>query len=191
MTSAVLFSRKKDLWTTPKALFEQLNEEFGPFDLDAAANAKNHLCENWLGPGGLIEDALKEEWGQFGRFPWCNPPFSLLLKFVQQAVVSSMSQTDISCPTILIPSRTDTRHFKQCWDYASKIVFIEGRIKFEDDSGTMDSAPFPSLVAHFDFRERIRLAENRLCERISKTDRNYMAQIAATPPVIELKRYKS
>ena len=37
-------SKKNDFWT-PKAVFEALNERFGPFTLDAAASEENHLVE--------------------------------------------------------------------------------------------------------------------------------------------------
>jgi phage N-6-adenine-methyltransferase len=37
----------KDLWQTPKPLYNRLDHEFG-FDCDVAASEKNHLCENFI-----------------------------------------------------------------------------------------------------------------------------------------------
>jgi hypothetical protein len=56
-------SEEKDLWRTPPALFAELCARYGPFALDAAADAGNRLCPAWLGPGSpLGEDALAASW---------------------------------------------------------------------------------------------------------------------------------
>ena len=65
-------------WRTPPSVFQALNDQFGPFDCDAAANELDHLCENWLGQNhhGI----------GYGWRNWCNPPFGDIEPFVEAAV---------------------------------------------------------------------------------------------------------
>ena len=42
-----LYSSKTDEWETPQALFEKLDNEFH-FDLDPAADDKNHKCTRYF-----------------------------------------------------------------------------------------------------------------------------------------------
>lgn len=67
--------KASDLWRTPRPMFEALDAEFG-FDLDCAADTANHLCQRWLGPGGLVEDALTVRWADYGRRGYLNTPYS-------------------------------------------------------------------------------------------------------------------
>lgn len=61
---AACLSTGKDSWETPDALFNTYDSLFH-FVLDAAADASNHKCVSWFGPGGVSEDALGADWG-----PW-------------------------------------------------------------------------------------------------------------------------
>ena len=68
----VLYSSKSDEWSTPKALFDELNEEFG-FTLDPCSTENNHLCDkyytvhengleqSWKGAGMIIDYTLAKE----------------------------------------------------------------------------------------------------------------------------------
>ena len=47
----------------------------------------------------------------------------------------------------LIPARTDTKYWHDYCMKANKIMFVKGRLKFGDGTG---SAPFPSAVVIFD-----------------------------------------
>ncbi len=72
-----------DLWGTPRALFDVLDDEFG-FVLDAAAVADDALCNAYIGPA---EDALSVSWAArvadlVDATPercavFCNPPYSV------------------------------------------------------------------------------------------------------------------
>lgn len=64
MISEALFSRQSDEWSTPQAIFDELNEEFG-FDLDPCATSENHKCNRYF---TLENDGLSQKWGGAGYF---------------------------------------------------------------------------------------------------------------------------
>jgi hypothetical protein len=64
-------------WQTAPAVFDQLCHDFGgPFDVDLTADASNHLCDVWFGPGSPHHtDALTAPWRTFGSRGYSNPPY--------------------------------------------------------------------------------------------------------------------
>lgn len=106
-----------DLWSTPPEVFAELNQRYGPFDLDAAANEGNHKCPTWFGPGGLWGDALTTHWDVDGLYNhgltrvFLNPPYSDPCPFVAKA----WQQAHIgNCMvTMLLPSTTEVRWWKE------------------------------------------------------------------------------
>ena len=69
----------RDLWATPQWVFDYFNREFN-FGLDAAANAINAKCENFLTQD---DDSLKLFWGNYldpkgSKTVWINPPYSYI-----------------------------------------------------------------------------------------------------------------
>ena len=102
---------ERDLWRTPRDLFLRLNMDYGPFDLDAAAQAHNALCEHWLGEGSRIaDDALGEDvrWVNFAPSltrAFCNPPYSKAREFVAKA--NEQARLGIARTTLLLPATTD------------------------------------------------------------------------------------
>lgn len=133
-----------DVWETPKHVFDWAQNQWGPYVLDACANQDNTKCAGFY---TAEQDSLKQPW--VGNV-WCNPPYSELLKWVKKAIC----ETEMVCGatvTMLIPARTDTKAFKLIWQRAAEIVFITGRIKFV---GAPSSAPFPSMLVHFDPNKR-------------------------------------
>jgi hypothetical protein len=63
-------------WRTAPSVFKTLDDNFGPFDCDVAADELNHLCGNWIG-------SCHE--GEYGMRNWCNPPFDNIGPFVDAA----------------------------------------------------------------------------------------------------------
>lgn len=136
----------RDDWGTPIDLFHRLNAEFG-FDLDAAANEANALCDRWLGPGSDIadnsDDAMKvERWWADGPI-WLNPPYSMLRLFMQRARLESDLGVTVVC---LVPARTDTRAWHDDIMKAAENRLIKGRLRFD---GAPAGAPFPSAIVVF------------------------------------------
>ncbi len=149
MVAPALFSKGKDDWQTPKQLFDWLDAEFN-FTLDAAANAENHLCPRWLGPGSRWPDAITVSWS--GDTCWLNPPYSQIATFMAKAVLET-SQPGTTV-VALVPARTDTRWWHEYvwsrlgrgWNFGVRGNFLKGRLKF---GGGKHSAPFPSVVLVF------------------------------------------
>ena len=151
-------STGKDDWETPDDLFATYDKLVGGFVLDAAANESNHLCPEWLGPGGLVEDALSiswEPWLTKGAI-WLNPPYrrGLQAKFVRKACAEgSAGVKSIYC---LLPARTDTKLFHDTILPFGEVTFLRGRLKFtingqpvRDKRGRPVGAPFPSMIVVF------------------------------------------
>ena len=156
-TQHVMFSAKSDDWTTPRPLFDALNEEF-QFDIDGAATKQNALCPKYYGidNGGkgkpeCLGDALFGGWAIGSRI-FINPPYSKCKEFVAKAKQEMLINRVTS--VLLVPSRTDTKWFHDhVWDrqrhqpqWCTEVRFLKGRLKF---GGGLNSAPFPSMLIIF------------------------------------------
>ena len=140
----VMFSSRTDQWSTPQHIFDALDEELGPFNLDVAADHGNAKTERYF---TKKTDGLLQDWG--GNICWMNPPYGREIgRWIKKAYLSSLKpNTKVVC---LLPARTDTRWFH---DYCVRgtIWFIKGRLKFGDGK---NSAPFPSMVVIFPPKQR-------------------------------------
>ena len=129
----VHFSSETDLWATPQATFDMLNDEFG-FHLDPCALPENAKCERYFTPqmDGLIQD-----WK--GARVFCNPPYGREIgKWVAKCAGGGADLV-----VALLPSRTDTKWFHEYIYNKAEIRFIKGRLKF---GSATNSAPFPSMI---------------------------------------------
>ncbi|KMJ44698.1 adenine methyltransferase [Xenorhabdus khoisanae] len=114
----------RDLWQTPLPLFLALDLEFG-FYLDAAADAQNTLCTNYLTERG---NALECDWVSYGSI-WCNPPYSNITPWIKKAAIEYRTQ----CQSIvmLVPADTSVGWFKLAMESVDEVRLITGgRIQF-------------------------------------------------------------
>jgi len=145
----VMTSSEDHTWQTPKWFFDVVERIFvekygGPFDMDVAASAENHLAPKFYTEE---DDALSKPWR--GRV-WCNPPYGEMVpKFLVKAHQESENHGAIVA--MLIPSRTDTKYSHDVISKAAEVRAIRGRLKFGESS---DSAPFPSVLVIFDRNDR-------------------------------------
>lgn len=97
-------------WETPPLVFEALNRDFGPFDVDLTADALRHLCPVWFGPGGDEPDALVADWTTWGTRGYSNPPYG---PFIQHLLphAKAMAANGFAS-TLLLPLRI-TKAFKR------------------------------------------------------------------------------
>lgn len=138
----VHYSSETDLYSTPARFFEDVSAEFGPFDVDVAADAINAKCQRFY---TKEDDGLTKEWK--GRV-WCNPPYGRVIgRWVRKAFESAQGGTVVVC---LIPARTDTAWWH---DYAAKgfIRFVRGRLRF---GNAKHGAPFPSALVVFGLNKK-------------------------------------
>lgn len=148
MKNGAMFTSNSVEWYTPDDLFESLEREFGPFDLDPCA-----------GPDAKPRGQQRygtEVWSGLA-FPWrgkvyCNPPYGRPLpQWVAKAEESAKAGATV---VMLLPARTDTKWWhRHIWDSrihgprnGVEIRFIEGRIKFANSKW---NAPFPSVIVVF------------------------------------------
>ncbi|AUR96350.1 DNA N-6-adenine-methyltransferase [Vibrio phage 1.223.O._10N.261.48.A9] len=125
----------RDLWQTPKALFDYYDKRFG-FNLDMAASHKNHLCNYYLTEeedalshstmDGVL-DVIGENTGENGVV-FCNPPYSDLMPWVSAVVNYSLAFNTTF--VMLIPADTSVKWFKAALKNCSECHFISGRISF-------------------------------------------------------------
>ena len=114
----ILFSRSSDNWSTPNVIYNYYikNNYFDPCPLNSSFNG------------------LNIEWQEKN---FVNPPYSKIKEFVDKSIQEHKKGKKV---VLLIPARTDTKYFRKLVDYGCIIIFITGRLHFNESN----SAPFPS-----------------------------------------------
>ncbi len=138
------FSSKSNYWRTPLELFNKLNKEFH-FDVDAAANKENALCERYFSEQ---DSALDKNWIDYGKTFWLNSPYGREIgSFIKKAYEESVKGATV---VLLIPARTCSKYW---YNYCAKgeVRFIKGRLKFYNPATPEINAPapFPSAIVIF------------------------------------------
>lgn len=116
-----------DIWKSPVRLFRSLNREFS-FTLDAAASAENALCDRFWTEQ---TDALTQDWSQESAI-WCNPPYSQIPAFLEQA-----HKADVT--VVLIPVRTQALWWLRkilMNPYTHEIRYLSRCVRFTPEAGT-------------------------------------------------------
>jgi phage N-6-adenine-methyltransferase len=125
-------------WSTPIALFAELDREFH-FTVDVCASSGNAKCARFY---TRSDDGLQQDWAP--EVVWMNPPYGrgVIDQWMRKAYESSLGGGTAVC---LVPSSTSTRWWH---DYAMRgeIRFVRGRIKF---GGSKFSALFPCSIIVF------------------------------------------
>ena len=124
-------------WQTPKVLWEKIKGV--GFNVDAAADSNNHLCDSWYGPGSALgEDALLVD--QWLSPAFCNPPYGRgieqwLDKFIEQSRLGAQIMA-------LLPANIEARWwFEKVIEQHCDIFFLVGRVPFVDPTRTKPSQP--------------------------------------------------
>ena len=114
---------------TPKALFNELNDEFH-FELDPCTSDEK---EGWLGTPYYFtreQDGLAQDWTKYKSI-FINPPFNQMPKWVDKSIETcTKSDTTI---VMLVPAKTETRWFHQLLNASclKEIRFTERRVTFD------------------------------------------------------------
>ena len=128
----------RNLWQTPKALFDYYDKRFG-FDIDLAASSSNALCDEYCNESedALLHDTFNDKLLNLGVHNgrscdtisvFCNPPYSKLMPWVAM-MVEYAEMYGVKIVT-LIPADTSVQWFKYAFDNCSECHFISGRISF-------------------------------------------------------------
>jgi phage N-6-adenine-methyltransferase len=163
-THAVLTSSVNPNWRTPSWLYEALAREFR-FVLDAAADPESAKCAYWLGPGGLLDNALcGVSWFEVARSVcfggnelaiFLNPPYSRKLNlpiapWVEQCALEGEQGTVVA----ILPFSPQTKWWRKFvvgdMHRATEIRKFPFRLKFEpppDYVGDATGANVNSVVA--------------------------------------------
>jgi phage N-6-adenine-methyltransferase len=151
---SVHFRSDTDLYSTPQALFDALDQEFG-FTVDVCALPDNAKCPTYYSPD---QDGLQRVWA---GVCWCNLPYgTVIAKWVQKAYEASIAGTTVVC---LVPARTDTRWWHTYVLPYAEVRFLQGRQRFSESG---NSAPFPSAVVIFRPAASVAESEQQLLERL-------------------------
>lgn len=130
-------------WATPPEVFDPLDREFGPFDMDAAASRANKKAKAWY-DGGIGGDGLAGLWN--GRV-WLNPPYGrAIAKWVEKAH-TEVRLGRAALVVALLPARTETAWWHDWVQGKAEVRFLRGRVKFIGPNGGKKDAPFPSAIA--------------------------------------------
>jgi phage N-6-adenine-methyltransferase len=115
--------------------------EFGPFDLDPAAQPHTAKASRYFTPD---EDGLSRPW--FGRV-WLNPPYSKPRPWCEKAREET-TNGNAEIVVMLLPASVDTRWFHEAVLPYAELRFIRGRVRFVGWEGTPIPSPkAPSIVA--------------------------------------------
>jgi phage N-6-adenine-methyltransferase len=142
---SIHFSSATCEWSTPRELFDRLNAQHGPFDLDPCATSDNAQCVRFF---TRADDGLSQPWT--GRV-FLNPPYGRDMgRWMAKALEAS--QTTAELVLCLVPARTDTKWWHR-FAMHGEIEFLSGRVRF---GGCPNSAPFPSAVVVFRNKKMLR-----------------------------------
>ncbi len=148
-------------WETAPRVFEKLNEDFGPFDLDLTADGERHLCPMWFGPDSVEPDALAAEWSAWGTDGFSNPPYGWFVQRMLQKAREQRARGVTS--TLLLPMRVTVAFKAHVLGGAQELLFCDKRLCFfehgvprlnerrwtEDKVATADSALFDSIIVRY------------------------------------------
>ena len=141
------------VWETAPAVFDKLNRDFGPFDVDLCADAARALCPVWFGPGSAhAPDALLANWHEHGRIGYCNPPYGAFIGKILPVAKREAARGFAS--VFQIPMRV-TRPFREhILQGAAALYFCDKRLIFWEHgaprinpkTGKPDAALFDSII---------------------------------------------
>jgi len=115
-------AESKSDWATPDWFFSHLHARFD-FTVDVCAAPYNRKLHRYFGLGGEAEDGLVVDWG--GERVWCNPPYKEIGKWLEKA-------PEADAAVFLVPANTDTSWFHDLVVPRAGVVFLRGRLAFEN-----------------------------------------------------------
>jgi len=121
---------RRQNYRTPPEVFDPLHAEFH-FTLDGASDPDNALLPAASSEGSPVS------W--VGHRVFCNPPWSNIRPFVEQAAEANLA-------VLLVPARTNAKWFHRALELGAWPRFFVGRIKFV---GAKHSCPVDCMLLVF------------------------------------------
>lgn len=119
-------------YSTPRVFLDAVEARWGKIVLDCAAHDRNHVCPNWLGPGGLAPDALSSRLDGITGVPgdglrWLNPPFAHIAPWAKWLARETAAATCVSA--MLVPASVGANWY---WDHVHEnaLTLSVGRMGF-------------------------------------------------------------
>lgn len=154
---------ERNRWRTPPSRFAELVARYGPFALDAAADATNHLCPAWFGPGSAwAEDALAACWrlanDDYPTRVFVNPPYArgTIERFAYKA--AEEARLGHARTTMLVLAGIEQPWFHELvWANDPGVLrpgvglyLFRGRVRYLRADGSPGNSPsFPSVAVTF------------------------------------------
>lgn len=144
----------RDLWRTPKAVFDYYDKRFN-FKYDLAASDDNALCETYFTES---DNAFTCDHEGFNGSVWCNPPYSNITPWV--CLCRDVSKWSNQTVVMLIPADTSVKWFKLAFDNCTECHFISGRLAFinEETGKPVSGNNKGSVVFIFDPKSPVKKA---------------------------------
>lgn len=130
-------SSKGDEYGTPDDLFAAIRDEFGPFDMDGAANRDNTKLLHFT------NDASMTTWD--GNI-FINPPYSIMPLFAALAV-RYVVEGEYTV-TMLCRCDPSTEWWRTWVDPFASVYFLSKRVQFIGGDGAYN---FPCAIVRYDF----------------------------------------
>ena len=105
---------RRQSWATPPEFFARLHDEYG-FTMDGASEPGNGLLDR----SSTAEDPIPWD----GERVFCNPPWSNIRPFVEQAAHAALA-------VLLVPARTNARWFHRALELGATVRYFKPKIKF-------------------------------------------------------------
>jgi phage N-6-adenine-methyltransferase len=119
----------RDDWRTPDYIYDWLNRVYGPFEVDAAADAENAKCDIYY---DKKTNGLAVPWPAGKVF--CNPPWSQSRHWAWKAT-DELLKNNCNCTyVLLLPASTDTAWFHMLAEMGY-VMLLNPRIKFDLPNG--------------------------------------------------------
>jgi phage N-6-adenine-methyltransferase len=158
----------RDLWRTPKFVFDYYDRRFN-FSIDMAATKESSLCGMCYiseKMDALLHSTMADAIDELGKVVnaiWCNPPYSKIMPWV--AMVTEYAQVYKIPYVMLLPADTSVMWFKLAFDNCTECHFISGRLAFisEDAGKPVSGNNKGSVVFVFDphspFKSQVKLID--------------------------------
>jgi len=123
-----------DEYGTPNGLFLTISKEFGPFDMDGAAQAHNTKLKKWTNNASL------DTWS---GHVWLNPPFSKMKYFTKLSHLHTLAGGKV---TMLCRHDVSTRWWQEYIHRQAAVRMLRCRVEF---IGATQAYNFPVSIVLF------------------------------------------